>query len=201
DNVSATEATPSAHPVTRGRRGTLQSVQSHKRKRSAFEAPDSFELPPNTPGRGYIIASRNFPRMSQTIMNDINSHKHASMFSQPVKEKDAEGYRDMVRRPQDLKSIRTAIVAGSKVVSAAASGDTPVANSPGGSGGNVILPISPELVPPKGIVNAAQLEKEVMRMLANAVMFNPGEDGVVKDAREMFDTVEESINIWRSAER
>ena len=28
-------------------------------------------------------------------------------------------------------------------------------------------------MPPKGIVNSAQLEKELMRMFANAVMFNP----------------------------
>src|SRR5207248_6276649 len=36
-----------------------------------------------------------------------------------------------------------------------------------------MLPISSDLVPPKGIVNSAQLEKELMRMFANAVMFNP----------------------------
>jgi len=133
-------------------------------------------------------------------MNDIWSHKHASIFSNPVKEKDAEGYHSIIKRPQDLKSIRTAINAGAKAVQAAAASDTP-AGSPGGGGANVILPLSAEVVPPKAIVNSAQLEKELMRMFVNAVMFNSGEDGVVQDAKEMYETVQGSVSNWRSAER
>jgi len=94
---------------------------------------------------------------------------------------------------------------------------------------------TPDLMPPKGIVNSAQLEKEVCRIFANAVMFNPDpkhglgpafrtrsrlvaagkenshgerivveEDdggGVVRDTREMFETVEKSVSNWRAAER
>ena len=40
-----------------------------------------------------------------------------------------------------------------------------------------------------------------MRMFANAVMFNPGEDGMVADTREMFEDVEAKIAEWRGAER
>jgi D-arabinose 1-dehydrogenase-like Zn-dependent alcohol dehydrogenase len=128
-------------------------------------------------------------------MNDILSHKHASLFSGPVKERDAEGYYDIIKRPQDLKSIKTAITAGAKLVQAAASSDTP-AGSPGGAGGNVMLPA----VEVSGvIVNSAQLEKELMRMFANAVMFNTGDDGVVQDAKEMYETVEKSVTTWRSS--
>ena len=58
-----------------------------------------------------------------------------------------------------------------------------------------------DLIPPKAIVNAAQLEKEVYRMFANAVMFNPGEDGLVSYTREMFHDVEAKIRDWRGAER
>ena len=43
------------------------------------------------------------------------------------------------------------------------------------------LPLSTDVIPPKAIVNSGQLEKEVMRMFANAVMFNPGDDGMVRD--------------------
>jgi len=131
-------------------------------------------------------------------MNDIMSHKHASIFSAAVKEKDAEGYYEMIKRPQDLKSIKTAITTGAKAVQAAASADTPV-GSPGGGGANVILALTAEVVPPKAIVNAAQLEKELTRMFANAVMFNTGEDGVVQDAKEMYETVEKSVTTWRSS--
>jgi len=140
--------------------------------------------------------------MSNPVMNDISSHKHASLFSNPVKDKDAEGYSDIIRRPQDLKSIRSAIAAGARAVNAAtADTGTPAVNSPGGAGGNVVLPLSEDLIPPRGIVNSAQLERELMRMFANAVMFNSGEEGVVQDAREMFGAVQESISNWRSAER
>jgi hypothetical protein len=138
-------------------------------------------------------------------MNDILSHKHASLFSNPVREKDAEGYKDMIRRPQDLKSIKTAIAAGARAVNAATTSDS-FASSVSSSnardaGGSVWLPVSEDLVPPKGIVNSAQLEKEVMRMFANAVMFNFGEEDVVQDAREMFESAERIIADFRSVER
>ena len=45
-----------------------------------------------------------------------------------------------------------------------------------GAGGNdtrIWVRKNEDLSPPKGIVNSAQLEKEVMRVFANAVMFNP----------------------------
>jgi len=148
-------------------------------------------------------------------MNNITSHKHASIFANPVKERDAEGYASMIRRPQDLKSIRNAISAGSRAVVAAsalldsasskdgaataASNDSP--GPAGTSSSMVTLPAAPDLFPPRGIVNAAQLEQEIMRMFANAVMFNPGDAGVVNDTREMFGTVEPAVAKWRAADR
>jgi hypothetical protein len=132
-------------------------------------------------------------------MNDINSHKHASTFTTAVRAKDAEGYYDIIKRPTDLKSIQKAIAQGGKQVAAAAT-DTP-AGSPGGGGGQVELPNTLDNIPPKAIVNAPQLEKELMRMFVNAVMFNPGEDGVVEDAREMFESVQRSVSSWRNVER
>lgn len=133
-------------------------------------------------------------------MNDIKSHKHASTFTSAVRAKDAEGYYDIIKRPTDLKTIQKAIAVGAKQVAAAASSDTPV-GSPGGAGGVVELPMTLDNTPPKAIVNASQLEKELMRMFVNAVMFNPGEDGVVEDARQMFETVQRSVSSWRNVER
>jgi Bromodomain len=190
----------------------------------------------------YVLSTRNFARTSATIMNDIGQHKYASIFSSPVKEKDAPGYKDLIYRPQDLKSIKSAIAAGGKAVAAAigavsVSGGTPTENSPSpgpvgtaaAKNTSLWIPISQEVVPPRGIINSAQLEKELMRMFANAVMFNPGPDrgfgpafkekaesgqeededtaeededgGVVKDTREMFAVVERAVTDWRAAER
>ncbi len=153
-----------------------------KRKRSATAASEASAAPQAEQGTS-VLAVRNFPRMSGPIMNDITSHKHASLFSMPVRERDAEGYGSMIRRPTDLKTIKAAIAAGAKAVNAAveaAAEEQPAA----AQASALLLPWGPELVPPRGIVNSAQLERELMRMFANAVMFNPGEEGVVADARE-----------------
>ena len=133
------------------------------------------------------------------MLDDITSHKHASIFAHAVKHKDAEGYYDIIKRPTDLSTIKKALTNGAKHVTATAS-DTPI-GSPGGAGATIELPISSDLVPPKAIVNPAQLEKELMRMFVNAMMFNPGEDGMVADTREMFEDVEARIREWRGAER
>lgn len=199
----ATE-TPS-YTSRRRRRAVAPTVPAlTRRKRNAREASlEEPEEPLSIPGLPKTIhAQRHFSRMCAPIMNDINSHKYASTFTTAVRAKDAEGYYDIIKRPTDLKSIQKAIATGAKQVAAAAAAiDTP-AGSPGGAGSGVVeLANTSDHRPPKSIVNAAQLEKELMRMFVNAVMFNPGEDGVVEDAREMFKTVEQSVVNWRNVER
>lgn len=130
----------------------------------------------------FILGSRNFPRTSATIMNDISAHKLASMFAKPLTEREAPGYKDLIYRPQDLKSIKSAIIAGSKALVAAADtlGAGPTSSSaqmgpgtPNSKGASTVwVPATADVTPPKGIINSAQLEKELMRMFANAVMFN-----------------------------
>ena len=133
------------------------------------------------------------------------SHKFASYFAGPPK--GIPGYGDIVKQPQNLKSIRSAITAGNKAVNAAVSAleaeqaGTPTAALRAGDGSTVELERTEEIVPPKGIVNSAQLEKEVMRMFANAVMFNPGDDGLVRDTREMAEEVQGMLAQWRGAEK
>ncbi|KAF2865393.1 Bromodomain-containing protein [Massariosphaeria phaeospora] len=203
-SVDVIEEDPADGPTpisTRRRAGKIQPLQSKKRKRNARDAsPEGSDEQPSTPGLAkVVIAPRHFSRMCNPIMNDISSHKHASTFTTAVKPKDAEGYYEIIKRPTDLKSIQKAVGVGSRLVTAMAS-DTPAA-SPGGAGGIVELPMTVDNIPPKAIVNSAQLEKELMRMFANAVMFNAGEEGVVEDAREMFEAVQRSVASWRNVER
>lgn len=215
-------------PRTRSRRNApqplkLASTSTGRKRRSLREAsvPDSTASSMSIPNRGYVAASKSFQRTSAPLMNEIMTHKHASLFSAPVKEKNAEGYRDVIFQPQDLKSIRSAISAGARAVAAASaasaatttgnatgnsesmslSGSPMAPSGSGGGSGTLLLPFSPDLVPPRGIVNSAQLEQELMRMFANAVMFNPGDDGVVKDTREMFEAVAAAVDSWKQAER
>ncbi|KAL5448456.1 hypothetical protein PMIN05_001693 [Paraphaeosphaeria minitans] len=182
-------------------RGRSAAKPNNKRKRNLREiSPEESEDRSSTPSLPRtVVATRHFSRMCAPLMNDIGSHKHASTFTTAVKAKDAEGYYDIIKRPTDIKTIQKAIAAGAKQVAAAASGDTP-SGSPGGAGGVVELPHTADNIPPKAIVNSAQLEKELMRMFVNAVMFNPGEEGVVEDAREMFESVQRSVSSWRSVE-
>ncbi|KFX87301.1 hypothetical protein V490_08361 [Pseudogymnoascus sp. VKM F-3557] len=189
-----------------------------KRKRSPTRAPSK---PPT-----HVLWTRNFSRISASALERIGAHRCASTFANPIKERDAPGYKDVILRPQDLKSIRSAITAGSRAGLAA------VANMEEESDkgqASLLLPITEELVPPKGIVNNAQLEKELMLMFANAIMFNPDpdhgfgrafsvrqnsaerveenggyaldEDGVVRDTKVMFADVEKIVGELRSAEQ
>ena len=133
----------------------------------------------------FVLASKNFAKTSQLVLNEITSHKLANLFAKPLSERDAPGYRDLVLRPQDLKSIRTSVSKGSRAAVAAIEvlesevedgSPTQAKNERGeGSVGNGIYLIkkTADVIPPKGIVNSAQLETELTRIFANAIMFNP----------------------------
>lgn len=101
-------------------------------------------------------------------MNDISAHKLGNLFAKPLTEREAPGYKDLIYRPQDLRSIKNAINAGGKALIKAAEGAGEDATS-----SNVWIPEMPDVVPPAGIVNSTQLEKELTRIFANAIMFNP----------------------------
>jgi Bromodomain len=126
--------------------------------------------------------------MAAPILNDVNAHKLAGIFAKPLTERDAPGYKDLIYRPQDLKSIRAAVGRGSRAANAvideleATKADDEEAGSPATvvkatntttPSGSILVKKTEDLRPPKGIVNSAQLEMEFMRLFANAVMFNP----------------------------
>ncbi|KAE8161258.1 Bromodomain-containing protein [Aspergillus tamarii] len=243
-------AEPEPRPSS-GRKGTAASEDRlgrgrPKRKRGASEALEAESLPPEinhisridpNQSTSYVLCARNFPRTGAPIMNDVTTHKHASIFTKPLTERDAPGYRDLIYRPQDLKSIKSSIHQGSKAVAAAteaantpaADGESPAPNA-GTPSKNAVLMLqkTEDVIPPKGIVNSAQLEKELIRMFTNAVMFNPipqrgfgpafpmtsdsgsrestqvpelDEGGIINDTIEMFEDVEQAVTRWRAAER
>ncbi|OTA81350.1 hypothetical protein M434DRAFT_401419 [Hypoxylon sp. CO27-5] len=173
-NIKNEEATPQAlediGDVATADEGVPSQVvpgpnqPSNKRKRQ--ESPPN-RAPP-TPAT-HVLWTRSFNKISQSALDQIISHRHANMFAHPVKPKTAPGYFEIVLRPQDLKGIQKAITAGSKAAAAA------VATMPDvePNATNVWLPISVDLVPPRGIINIAQLERELVHMFANAIMYNP----------------------------
>ncbi|KAJ5912156.1 uncharacterized protein N7473_001459 [Penicillium subrubescens] len=211
-----------------------------KRKRGVSESFDHEPILPEQPKidtTRYVLCARGFHRTAAPIMNDVTTHKLASIFAKPLGERDAPGYHDLIYRPQDLKSIKSAVHQGSKAVAAATEavstpagdGESPVPAAGTPSKNNMLmLQKTEELIPPKGIVNSAQLEKELIRMFANAIMFNPvpargfgpafpmmnergsrestqsgdgDEGGIIQDSIEMFEDVEQAVTHWRQAER
>ncbi|OAX83684.1 hypothetical protein ACJ72_01949 [Emergomyces africanus] len=225
---------------TQADEGLSRERGKRKRRPSESYASEDATQQPARQAPQYVQCTRNFPRTCAPIMNDVASHKYASIFAKPLTERDAPGYKDLIYRPQDIKSIKSAIHQGSKALTAA----TEAVNTP--SGENVESPVpgpgfgtpsksnglllkrSAELIPPKGIVNSAQLEMELMRVFANAVMFNPTSDktfgssfpmqsdsasqegtqvsdtdegGIINDTLEMYEDVEKAVSRWRAAER
>ncbi|KAH8811605.1 hypothetical protein F5884DRAFT_670945 [Xylogone sp. PMI_703] len=213
---------------------TTADESTVKRKRPIKEAPspryptkrkrlESIDRREPTGPPTQVLWTRAFPKISAQALEAISGHRNASTFAAPVKERDAPGYRDVILRPQDLKSIRSAITAGNRAAAAVAPEDQ--------TQSSIWLPISEDLIPPKGIINFAQLEKELMRMFANAIMFNADpnrgfgrnfdaaargdddeeeadktgyefdENGVVKETTAMYADVERIISALRSAER
>ncbi|KAJ5569416.1 Bromodomain [Penicillium hispanicum] len=246
-SVASREVTPEGAErdlrATGRRKGTTDEQPSkpqHKRKRGVSESVEQEPALPEAPRLDtsrYVVCTRGFHRTAAPIMNDVTTHKLASIFAKPLGERDAPGYHELIYRPQDLKTIKSAVHQGSKAIAAATEavstpagdGDSPAPGTP--SKNNVlVLPKSEDLLPPRGIVNSAQLEKELIRMFANAIMFNPvpergfgpafpmisdrgsrestqsgdsdgDEGGIIQDSREMFEDVEQAVTRWRAAER
>lgn len=214
DEEQADETTPGPVRSTRARRSTAatQTAQASARRRRQTSSPaqepevlGEEDLEAYVPPRNDVVhATRNFARLSNVILNEIIAHRYAGSFQKPVSSKDVDGYSDIIKRPQDLKSIKAAVTAGNRAIAALtakeASNESP-AGTPAKDASTLTLERTPDLVPPKAIVNSAQLECEVMRMFANAVLFNPGNEALVRDAREMSEDIMAKIRDWRAVER
>ncbi|KAJ8125242.1 hypothetical protein O1611_g8396 [Lasiodiplodia mahajangana] len=213
------EAMDTAADATPGGR-TPAAINTLPTKRKRQDSP--LNRGPSTPAT-HVLWTRAFHKISMTALDQIIGHRYANMFAHPIKTRLAPGYYDIILRPQDLKGIQKAITAGSKAAAATVATMPDVdPNSPA-----VWLPISIDLVPPRGIINIAQLERELIHMFANAIMYNPdpqrglgpsflrsyqsnseeGEDlrgyefdenGVVKDTRNMFAEVEKLLGDLRN---
>ncbi|KAB5583519.1 hypothetical protein GE09DRAFT_303873 [Coniochaeta sp. 2T2.1] len=149
-----------------GRRQVSRAVK-RKRQDTASPTPVESHEPPGPPTQ--VRWTRAFNRVSEPAMEQIVGHRDANFFAHPIRERDAPGYRNRILQPQDLRSIRNAITSGNRAAAQLAKA------LPGGDPGTptVLVPISEEVVPPKGIINSVQLERELAHMLANAVMYNP----------------------------
>lgn len=209
-DTTADESVPSRRSVPT----SSLSRRSMKRKRQDSEPAAG---PPT-----HVQWTRGFPKVSSSALDQIGSHRDANMFANPIRERDAPNYSGIVLQPVNITSIKKAITHGNRVA------NQMVANLPGGDPGTpvVLLPITEDLVPPKGIINSAQLDRVLMQMFCNAVMYNPDPDrgpgpafmrrshqggddslryevdefGVVRNTRKMAVEVEKLLGDLRNAE-
>jgi hypothetical protein len=65
---------------------------------------------------------------------------------------------------------------------------------------SITTPATTANTPPRGIVNSLQLEKELFRMFANAVMYNKTTSEIAKETIEMSKDVEGMVDNFRTAE-
>ncbi|KAK7980067.1 hypothetical protein PG989_012524 [Apiospora arundinis] len=144
-----------------------KSAPYNKRKRS--ESPkESLSTGPPT----LVLWTRSFHRVSAQALEQVTSHKHANMFAGPVKARDAPGYGEIVLQPMDLKKIRAAVHQGQRHAQSVEKTQPDIDPS----AMNVMLPTTVDLIPPRGIINIAQLERELVHMFANATMYAPDPD-------------------------
>ncbi|RPB13074.1 hypothetical protein P167DRAFT_545085 [Morchella conica CCBAS932] len=155
-----------------------------------------------------VVATKKFLQLSAPLLGDISSHKFANLFSHAVNERMAPGYRNLVFRPQDLKSIKAAVKSGTAAITNTSTGtpamtpttDFAAATPPASSSTFATLPATTLNTPPKGIVNSVQLEKELFRMFANAIMYNKSTTEIGKETVIMARDVEGMVDNFRTAE-
>ncbi|KAJ6260098.1 hypothetical protein Dda_4319 [Drechslerella dactyloides] len=147
---------------------------------------------------------KKFAQRANPLLNNVSAHRFANLFMKPVDERSAPGYSRIVYKPQDIKSIRACIKAGAAQNAAGTPALTPTPTADGSFGTTPSTPTAssaPLLTSKSAITNSAQLEKEIWRMFANAVMYNKSNSMVALEAREMARDVGTAIDNFRNAER
>lgn len=196
-SANVSDQTKPATALKRKREGPSSSPAPRAYSISSAQPPTTNDrLLASQSDNNYIVVSRTFGKTSQLLLSEITSHKLAGIFAKPLSERDAPGHKSLIHRPQDLKSIKAAISKGSKAALAAIDelepGSAPNTHESGDNGsftqsttaegpsiagaignGFYLVHANEDLLPPRGIVNSSQLEAELVRMFANAVMFNP----------------------------
>ena len=90
----------------------------------------------------------------------------------------------------DLTGIKAAVKAGAATTAPADALQTPTPTSA----------TAPGTPPARGVVNSQQLEKELFRMFANAVMYNKSTTEIVRETVEMAKDVQGMVDNFRAAE-
>ncbi|EJU06220.1 hypothetical protein DACRYDRAFT_112967 [Dacryopinax primogenitus] len=95
-------------PPAKRRRKRSESFASTVEKSSPAPVVPLPPQAPMTPGQASANLKR-FQAMIGPLLTQIMAHRNGNVFNNPVTESDAPGYRETVRRPMDLKTIKARI--------------------------------------------------------------------------------------------
>ncbi|KAG8917389.1 hypothetical protein FRC01_002483 [Tulasnella sp. 417] len=112
---AAEPTTTRSRTASKSREATAATVEDDSAPPAAPKAPQVNEKGaiPRTATTSTAASSKKFQGVITMLHGQICTHRNGNLFHNPVKESEAEGYFDIVKRPMDLKTIKTKIKDGS----------------------------------------------------------------------------------------
>ncbi|KAG9046362.1 hypothetical protein FS837_004586 [Tulasnella sp. UAMH 9824] len=107
--------TTRSRTTSKSREATAATVEDDSAPPAAPKTPRVNEkgVIPRTATTSTAASSKRFQGVITMLHGQICTHRNGNLFHNPVKESEAEGYFDIVKRPMDLKTIKTKIKDGS----------------------------------------------------------------------------------------
>jgi hypothetical protein len=121
--ASEPEPEPPKTPVQRKRKATAPPEDSdteeeesgspsrtQRRSPPARPPPPPLSIPSPLPvshsvgQQPMVVATKKFSHLTGPLIGNISSHRFANLFAAPIPEKNAPGYKNLVYKPQDIKS-------------------------------------------------------------------------------------------------
>jgi len=121
DRVFSPPATTTSRGQENKRQASPSANESHrdqKRAREESEPMDEDEPGPSRRRRerhqltDEQVANKRFQNVIGMLHSQISQHRNGNIFHNPIKDSEAPDYRDIVKRPMDLKTIKARIKDG-----------------------------------------------------------------------------------------
>ncbi|RDX55614.1 hypothetical protein OH76DRAFT_1552037 [Lentinus brumalis] len=123
------EDSPDIHPSPSPRRGrstraegkrkasdadttALEGQREKKRAREESEPAEDDEGAPRTRRKERGAGDKRFQNMIGMLHSQISQHRYGNIFHNPIKKSEAPDYHDIIKRPMDLKTIKSRVKDG-----------------------------------------------------------------------------------------
>ncbi|OJT03766.1 Bromodomain-containing protein 8 [Trametes pubescens] len=104
--------------ASNGDTSMLDAQREHKRPREDSEPADEDDGAPRTRrnqrsgGSDAPVVSKRFQNVIGMLHSQISAHRYGNIFHNPIKKSEAPDYHDIVKRPMDLKTIKSRVKDG-----------------------------------------------------------------------------------------